>query len=122
MILRWMRMTRWGHNECVSRRCRAHRLSIFSSGISSKFRPALVVQSDELNRKLTDTIVAGISSKMGLAGKEPTHVLVDPQAADGLSSGLIQTSVVKCHSDLHDRENCRSSSPRNTVSRHDGTS
>ena len=69
----------------------------FSSGIGSKFRPALVVQSDELNRKLTDTIVAGISSKTGLAGKEPTQVLVDPQAADGLSSGLIQTSVIKCH-------------------------
>ena len=68
----------------------------FSSGIGSKFRPALVVQSDELNQKLTDTIVAGVSSKTGLASKEPTQVLVDPQTADGLSSGLIQSSVIKC--------------------------
>ena len=69
----------------------------FSLGIGSKFRPALVVQSEALNGKLTDTIVVGISSKTMLADKEPSHVFVDPKSVEGMSSGLLQPSVIKCH-------------------------
>ena len=69
----------------------------FSSGIGSKFRPALVVQSESLNGKLTDTIVVGISSKTMLADREPSHVFVDPKSVEGMNSGLLQPSVIKCH-------------------------
>jgi mRNA interferase MazF len=33
----------------------------FSDGTGSKVRPALVVQADALNRRITDTILASIS-------------------------------------------------------------
>jgi mRNA interferase MazF len=64
-----------------------------SSG--SKLRPALVVQNDNDNRRLTKTIVAMISGNTKRA-HEPTHCLVEPATAEGASSGLHGPSVIVC--------------------------
>jgi mRNA interferase MazF len=68
----------------------------YPTGTGSKVRPALVVQSDRDNTRLSNTIVAQISSSIALAGKEPTHVLIDPATTEGRGSGLLQSSVVTC--------------------------
>jgi mRNA-degrading endonuclease toxin of MazEF toxin-antitoxin module len=68
----------------------------YVDGSRGKNRPALVVQSDANNQRLPNTIVVMISGNVRLAGKVSTQVLVDPQTADGRSSGLNGPSAVKC--------------------------
>jgi mRNA interferase MazF len=68
----------------------------FTSGTGGKIRPALVVQADFNNRRLTDTIVALITSTTHRAGREPTQLLIDLATPDGKQSGLLNTSAVKC--------------------------
>ena len=67
----------------------------FVTGNSGKKRPALVIQTDRDNQRLTNTIVAMISGNTRHAG-EPTQVFVDPSAPEGISSGLHAKSAVKC--------------------------
>ena len=61
----------------------------------AKNRPALVVQNDRDNRRLTNTIVAMISGNVEHSG-ETTQFLVDPATPEGGPSGLHGPSVVKC--------------------------
>jgi len=68
----------------------------FVDGGRGKNRPALIVQSDENNRRLQNTIVAMISGNLRRADQVATQVLVDPQTVAGRSSGLHGPSVVKC--------------------------
>jgi|SRR5579864_2382638 len=67
----------------------------FSDASGSKIRPALVVQSDRDNIRLTNTIVALISKNVSRA-HEPTQLLVDLATPEGQQSGLNQTSAVVC--------------------------
>jgi len=67
----------------------------YVEGGRGKNRPALVVQNDRDNRRLTNTIVAMISGNVRHAN-EPTQVLIDPESPDGKLSGLHGPSVVKC--------------------------
>lgn len=69
----------------------------YSDGSGSKVRPALVVQRDDNNRRLTATIVALITKNTQLAGREPAHLLIDITTADGQQSGLRVTSAVTCN-------------------------
>ena len=62
---------------------------------SSSMRPALVVQSDHNNRRIGNTIVAQITSRLRLL-HEPTRLFIDPATPDGQSSGLHMPSVVTC--------------------------
>jgi mRNA interferase MazF len=66
------------------------------SGSAPKRRPALVVQSDHNNTRLSNSIFAMITSNTKLAGAEPTQVLIDISTAEGKQSGLVHTSAVKC--------------------------
>ena len=66
------------------------------SGAHGKNRPALVVQCDQNNGRLSNTIVAMITGNTRLAAAEPTQVLIDPAAPEGKSSGLRAPSAVKC--------------------------
>ena len=68
----------------------------FSSGAGFKVRPALVVQSDANNRRLSNTIIAMITSTIGGASTEATQLLIDLTTAEGRQSGLLHTSAVKC--------------------------
>ncbi len=67
----------------------------FSAGGGAKVRPALVVQNDRDNQRLTNTIVVQITS-VTRRSLEPTQVLIEISSADGQQTGLRQDSVVNC--------------------------
>jgi mRNA interferase MazF len=68
----------------------------FSDASGAKVRPALVVQSDPRNGRLTETVVALISTNVRHVGTDTAQLLVDIASPDGQASGLKQTSAVKC--------------------------
>lgn len=57
-------------------------------GQPPKRRPAVVIQSDHNNGRLTNSIFAMITSNIRLATSEASQVLVDPTTVEGQSSGL----------------------------------
>jgi mRNA-degrading endonuclease toxin of MazEF toxin-antitoxin module len=61
-----------------------------------KVRPAVVVQCDRLNGQIHNTILAMVTGNTRLVNVEPTQFLIDPNTADGASSGLSKPSAVKC--------------------------
>ena len=67
----------------------------YVDGRRGKNRPALVVQNDRDNQRLTNTVVAMISGNVRHAA-QPTQLPVDPGTTEGRSSGLHGPSVVKC--------------------------
>ncbi len=67
----------------------------YVQGRGGKRRPALVVQNDRDNQRLTNTIVAMISGNIEHA-REATQLFIDPATSAGSSSGLHGPSVVKC--------------------------
>jgi mRNA-degrading endonuclease toxin of MazEF toxin-antitoxin module len=60
-----------------------------------KVRPALVVQSDLNNARLSETIIAAITSNVSRV-HEATQLLIDVSTADGTASGLLHDSAVRC--------------------------
>jgi mRNA interferase MazF len=68
----------------------------FSSGGGFKRRPALVVQNDRDNARLTNTIVAMITSYTARV-HEDTQLLIDISTPEGRRSGLRQLSAVICN-------------------------
>jgi mRNA interferase MazF len=67
----------------------------YSSGTGSKVRPALVIQNDIDNARLTNTILVQITGTTQRA-LEPTQVLVEVATPDGQLTGLKFDSVVNC--------------------------
>jgi mRNA interferase MazF len=67
----------------------------FSSATGSKSRPALVVQCDRNNQRLTNVILAAITTTIHRSG-EPTQLLIAAAKPAGQQSGLVQDSVVTC--------------------------
>lgn len=67
----------------------------FSDGTGSKLRPALVVQNDRNNRRLSNVILAAITTTVHRRN-EPTQLFIDPAVAPGDQSGLVMPSVVSC--------------------------
>jgi mRNA interferase MazF len=65
-------------------------------GMPTKRRPAVVVQSDHNNSRLTTGIFVGFSSNLKLRGIEATQVYVDTTTPDGRSAGIARSSVIKC--------------------------
>jgi mRNA interferase MazF len=61
----------------------------------AKPRPALVVQNDTDNARLTNTILAMITSVTHRSA-EPTQLLIDITTPDGKNTGLRQDSVINC--------------------------
>ncbi|MEP6903718.1 MAG: type II toxin-antitoxin system PemK/MazF family toxin [Actinomycetota bacterium] len=64
-----------------------------SNLVSSKRRPALVIQEDNLNTGLPQTILAMISSNMNRAN-HPSRITVALQSSQGIASGLRLDSVI----------------------------
>ena len=62
---------------------------IFSDRTGSKVRPCLVVQNDQNNQRLDDTIIAAISSNTTRGNNEPTQLVVEVATLDGRQSGLL---------------------------------
>jgi mRNA interferase MazF len=67
----------------------------FSGGGGGKRRPALVVQNDTDNLRLTNAIVAIITSTTRRAAS-PTQMLIQVGTPDGKKTGLRLDSVVNC--------------------------
>jgi mRNA interferase MazF len=68
----------------------------FSDASGAKVRPALVVQSDHRNARLTETVVVLISTNVQHVATDTTQMLIDVTTPDGQASGLNHTSAVKC--------------------------
>lgn len=68
----------------------------FSSGVGSKVRPVLVVQSDHDNARLTNTIVAMITRTIHRAPQVDTQLVIDVTTPEGQAAGLKATSAVNC--------------------------
>lgn len=68
----------------------------FTDTRQSKVRPALIVQNDGDNQRIRKTIIALITGNLRRGG-EPSHLFVDPNNADGVSSGLSFPSLVSCN-------------------------
>lgn len=66
----------------------------YSDGTGSKVRPALIVQNDDLNLRITDTILAAISRSLHRASA--TQLLIEIATPGGVQSGLRQDSMVQC--------------------------
>lgn len=62
----------------------------------SKIRPVLVVQADSYNQRMTNTVVAQVTSTLTRA-HDPAHLLVDISTPDGRQTGLLHNSVVSCN-------------------------
>jgi mRNA interferase MazF len=67
----------------------------YPSGKASKVRPALVVQNDQDNARLLNTIVAQITGTTHRAAAT-TQVLIELNTADGTQAGVQFDSVVNC--------------------------
>ena len=67
----------------------------FTGGGNSKVRPAVVVQCDQDNQRLTNTIVAMVTSRISRAD-EPTQLLVRSNTDEGRQMGLLMDSAVNC--------------------------
>jgi mRNA interferase MazF len=61
----------------------------------AKPRPAVIVQNDKDNARLTNTILAMITS-VTRRSIEPTQLLIDITTPDGKNTGLRQDSVINC--------------------------
>jgi mRNA interferase MazF len=68
----------------------------FTDTGQSKVRPALVVQNDHDNQRIRKTVIALITGNLRRRG-DPSHLYVDPNTADGASSGLSFPSLVSCN-------------------------
>lgn len=73
----------------------------YSDARGSKVRPALIVQADDKNRALSDTIIALITSR--LHRSLDTHVVIDISTPDGQQSGLRLRSAVQCSARISTR-------------------
>lgn len=60
---------------------------------TAKRRPALVIQRDNLNSGLTQTIIAMISSNLARRG-HPSRLFISVSSAEGKAAGLRLDSVV----------------------------
>jgi mRNA interferase MazF len=65
------------------------------TGSKAKPRPAVVVQNDKDNARLTNTIVAMVTS-VTRREMEPTQFLIEIATPEGRVTGLRQDSVVNC--------------------------
>ncbi len=66
------------------------------SGQPPKRRPAVVVQSNHNNTRLSNSIFAMLTSNTSLASSEATQLLIDLNTPQGRQSGLAHSSAVKC--------------------------
>jgi mRNA interferase MazF len=67
----------------------------YAGGTGSKVRPALIIQNDRDNVRLTNTIVVQITGTTHRV-LEATQVLIDVNTSEGRQSGLRFDSVVNC--------------------------
>jgi mRNA interferase MazF len=62
----------------------------------SSVRPVVVIQADEYNRRIANTVVAQITRTLK-RGDDPAHLFIDVSTAEGKKTGLLHNSVVSCY-------------------------
>jgi mRNA interferase MazF len=67
----------------------------FAQGGGSKIRPALVVQTDRNNTRLSNTVVAAITRTVSRV-HEPTQLLIDVSTPAGQQAGRLANSALAC--------------------------
>jgi len=67
----------------------------FTSGTGGKLRPGLIVQNDQNNQRLGNTIVAAITSTTHRSN-QPTQLLIQLATPEGTASGLLFDSAITC--------------------------
>lgn len=68
----------------------------YSDGSGGKVRPAVVIQSDEWNTRLDDTIVAMVTSGQLRQVNSPTQLFVAANSDDAQQAGFRMDSVIQC--------------------------
>lgn len=68
----------------------------FSDRTGSKVRPALIVQADEFNARLSVTIIALITSSRVRFVGAATQLPIDISTSEGRATGLRLPSAVQC--------------------------
>ena len=68
----------------------------FASGQGGKRRPCLVIQNDVDNAKLSNTVVAQITSNLGRGG-DKSHLLIAAATPEGKQAGLLHDSMISCN-------------------------
>ncbi len=66
-----------------------------ASNTPPKIRPALVVQADFYNQRITNLLVAGVTTNMTNTA-DRAHLLIDVSTPEGKLSGLRSNSLVSC--------------------------
>jgi mRNA interferase MazF len=66
-----------------------------ASGTPAKRRPALVVQADFYNQRISNVLVASVTSNLARRS-DPAHFFIDISTPEGKQSGLNQSSLVSC--------------------------
>ncbi len=66
-----------------------------AAGTPPKRRPVLVVQADYFNQRISNVLVASITSNLKRRG-DPAHYFIDIATPDGKQTGLNQDSLVSC--------------------------
>jgi mRNA interferase MazF len=61
----------------------------------SSLRPALIIQADTYNGRLTNTVVAQITRTLKRS-HDPAHLHIDVSTPEGKATGLLHNSVVSC--------------------------
>lgn len=67
-----------------------------ASGSGGKRRPCVVIQNNEDNRKIANTMVALITSTLFRRG-DKSHVFIDVSSTDGKQTGLLYDSLISCN-------------------------
>jgi mRNA interferase MazF len=67
----------------------------FASGTEAKVRPALVVQNDHNNSRMTNIILVAITTTTHRS-QEPTQLLLEVATPADRQSGLLKDSIVSC--------------------------
>jgi mRNA interferase MazF len=68
----------------------------FTDASGGKVRPAVVIQSNSLNRRVTSTIVVLVSRTIHRARREPAQLLIEANSPEGKAAGLHYDSAILC--------------------------
>lgn len=68
----------------------------FASGQGAKRRPCLVIQNDQDNSKIANTIVAQITSTLHRRG-DKSHFFMAAASPEGQSAGILHDSLISCN-------------------------
>lgn len=66
-----------------------------AGGAAAKRRPALVIQADFYNQRITNLLLASITSNLSRQN-DAAHYFCDVSTPEGKQSGLAQNSLVSC--------------------------